>query len=262
MIEKSQFMQVNLCIMKSLHFSIIIIVIVLLFSVTFSFASALVVGGPVFFMKSNSTGYVYTNLDFRMLNNTRWASPGIFLGLNESPIPIPADSKKISIFAEENNATGLLVYAITAKNDTKGVYLFSLAACGDAHPFAVDMNESEVDPAFLYKYSNDEASCPSGYSPPFKIIGYSNMILKRVFLYSDNRSQFEPPLHVIFYSSNAITPINLSLATTVNYSNPSQINPSLDTTVPEFQTMMIMIGGIIGTIVVGISIFVMRKKKL
>ena len=166
--------------MKTLSLSIIAILAISVAGGEMAHAD--VTSGPVLFMKSNSTGQIYANFTFRVLDNHTWdITPGIFASTSDSSVP-----KDLAIVATPSlivaNKTSVPVtFTITAKNDIKGIYAMFLYFCGES-PLAVGLNESELNPAILSQFFNAKYMCPmmSGSTPDMSITGYSGMISKTV----------------------------------------------------------------------------------
>ncbi len=164
---------------------------ILLFSVLPSVQG---ISGSAFFMKTNSTVKIYAIFMFPMQNNRTWSlSPGIYATINGSPVTI--DPRNMTIMAEPNSFTGNknsvnVTYTITAKNNTKGVYVLFLYMCG-LSPLVVGLNESEVNPTDFEKYLTAVYNCPAmgGYTPEMKIVGYSGIISKTININVNNTSK-------------------------------------------------------------------------
>jgi hypothetical protein len=164
---------------------------------TFGIASAIDMGSPVFFMKTNSTAKIYTEYRFPegaaeqpdITYNQVDVSPqvypfnlsGGFVSTNGS-VTISADPNSIPFSQNNTNVT----LTITAKNNIKGIYalFFTDQICSVHEPIVIGLNESQVDPLTLESfYHSGPAFCPmETTSPPtVNIVGYSEMIPEKFY---------------------------------------------------------------------------------
>ncbi|MDE1766801.1 MAG: hypothetical protein KGI27_11100 [Thaumarchaeota archaeon] len=202
--------------MKTVYFSIIA---VLLFSM---FPSVHGISGTAFFMKTNSTSKIYANFTFSVPNNKTWnLSPGIYLPSAASPVQ--ADSNNMTIITDPNSFKAgkdnvTVTYTITAKNNTKGVFALFLYYCGET-PLIVGLNESEVSPDIYKQFFTAGYNCPAmfDFTPKMSLIGYSNMLYKRINIDSNNtiksvqtEGQFTNNT-ILKNSTNQIQPIPYSI---------------------------------------------------
>src|SRR2546428_8346591 len=174
--------------MKSRYLSIIIILVMSI--IWNGIAYAQVTSGSVLFMRPNSTGNIYANFIFHVLDNRTWTlEPQLHASLTDPNSIIPKDLTIVavpsSINANKSNVT--VTYTITAKNDLKGVYALFLYFCGQ-FPLVVGLNESKVNPAVFDQFFNAMGSCPAGgeSTPEMRIVGYSGIISKTISTNSSN----------------------------------------------------------------------------
>lgn len=175
--------------MKTLHLSIVLIILLSLLLVT-SIVPVQGSEGRVFFMKENSTAKIFTNFTFPVLNNKTWnISPSILADIHN---PNPLDSKYLTVTVNSSSVTAnkynsTVAYTITAKNNVKGVYPLFLYYCG-LSPLVVGLNESDINSAVFNEFFTAVYNCPAGSEdmPKMNFIGYSNMISKNIDTDSNN----------------------------------------------------------------------------
>ena len=165
-------------------------VTVLLFSSIMVLPTAQGTTGSAFFMKSNSTGRIYTDYTFQVLSNQTWNfMPEILASIHDSN-PLAPKDLVITAFPEtiiENKNNISVTYTIMAKNNVKGVYALSLFSCG-LTPLVVGLNESQVNPAIFSDFFSAVYNCPAMTSsvPNPNIVGYSGIISKIISINQDN----------------------------------------------------------------------------
>jgi hypothetical protein len=176
---------------KILHLGIIAgIVVIFLFSDIMLLPAAQGTTGYAFFMKSNSTGQIYTDYTFRELSNQTWNfMPEILASIHDSN-PLAPKDLIITAFPEtiiKNKNNTSVTYSIMAKNNVKGVYALSLFSCG-LTPLVVGLNESQVSPAIFNDFFSAQYNCPAmtGSTPDLNIVGYSGIISKIISINPDN----------------------------------------------------------------------------
>jgi hypothetical protein len=164
-------------------------IIVFLMAATFAIHPALGISGSALFMKSNSTAKIYADYTFRAPSNQTWTlNPEIFTSMTDSN----SQAKDITIVASPSSFTGNInhtkvIFTITAKGDSKGVYSLLLFFCGSS-PLVVGLNESEVDPATLKEFFTAIYMCPmmTASTPDLNIVGYSGMVSKDITINPNN----------------------------------------------------------------------------
>lgn len=155
---------------------------ILLMSV-FSFGMAHAYNGQVFFMKSNSTAKLYTELVFPRVDDTNWIPyPSAFLypEINDGNT---AEVHSITIMAEPNPVTVNqhninVTYTIITKNNTKGIFEIFTGSWGYSYLLVVGLNEFEVNPVIFHNFHPiDCVFCPAFRTEPPKeiLLGYSGM---------------------------------------------------------------------------------------
>ena len=138
--------------------------------------------GTAFFIKTNSTGKIYANFTFPVINNKTWnLSPGIYPDIHSTELITSKDLNITvnpdSITANKNNVP--VTYTITAKNNITGTYALFLYYCGES-PMVIGLNESNISSDTFNQFFNARYNCPSmsDSMPEINIVGYSNMISK------------------------------------------------------------------------------------
>lgn len=178
--------------MKNSYAIIIVLGILSLAIVTIGLPDANAISGTALFMKTNSTGKIYANFTFPVLDNQTWnLSPGVYLaGIEGSPVQI--DSDNMTITADPNSFTSnkgnvTVTYTITTKNDTRGVYGLFLFFCGQ-DPMIVGLNESNVSYYQYNQFFSAVYHCPlmTDSTPKMSIIGYYNIVPKIIDIDSNN----------------------------------------------------------------------------
>jgi hypothetical protein len=173
--------------LKTLHLSIIALLILVILPLNSVYAQA--VTNSVMFMKSNSTAKIYADFTFRVLDNQTWnLNPQIFTSStdpNSFAKDLIINASPNSLIANKNNVS--VVYTITAKSDTKGVYGLFLFFCGMV-PIVVGQNESEVNPAILHNFLTGTYNCPeeTESTPYMNIVGHSGIISKVITINENN----------------------------------------------------------------------------
>lgn len=173
--------------MKTLHISIFTIMFLMV--ATFAIPPVLGISGSALFMKSDSTAKIYADYTFRVLSNETWTlNPEIFTSMADPN----SQAKGITIVVSPSSFTGntnhtKVVFTITAKGDSKGVYSLFLFFCGSS-PLVVGLNESEVDPATLKDFFTATYMCPmeTASTPDLNIVGYSGMVSKDITINPNN----------------------------------------------------------------------------
>ncbi len=195
--------------MKTLHFAIMMIFLssLILMYTPISYES----NGSALFMKTNSTGKIYANFTFSVLDNRTWSmSPSIYPNM-QSTVPVTSGDLNItaspsSIIANKNST--IVTYTITAKNNINGTYALFSFFCGES-PLIIGLNESNVSPDTYSQFFNAAYHCPamSDSTPKMNIVGYSNMISKTIDIDSNNtiRAQTVWPMGDIVSLVNSTT---------------------------------------------------------
>ena len=134
-------------------------------------------------MKSNSVAQVVKQYTFHTLTNQTWKVQGIIYDVNDANTPqnpsliITANQSYIYL----NKTTNTITYTITAKNNLKGMYAMLPGICGET-PFAIGLNESEIDPSILLHFFKATYSCPAmGLDTPDEgIVNMTGIISKEI----------------------------------------------------------------------------------
>ena len=138
----------------------------------------------MYFMKSNSVAQVVKQYTFHTLSNQTWTAEGIIYDVNDANTPqnpnliITANQSYIYL----NKTTNTITYTITAKNNLKGMYAMLPGICGET-PFAIGLNESEIDPlVLLSRFFKATYSCPMMglYTPDERIVNMTGIISKEI----------------------------------------------------------------------------------
>ena len=164
--------------------------VIFLFSTIMVLPAAQGTTGYAFFMKSNSTGRIYTDYTFRELSNQTWNFiPEILASIHDSN-PLAPKDLIITAFPEtiiKNKNHTSVTYTIMAKNNVKGVYALSIFSCG-LTPLVVGLNESQVSPAIFNDFFSARYNCPAMTSsiPDLNIVDYAGMISKIISINPDN----------------------------------------------------------------------------
>lgn len=123
----------------------------------FGLASADSIGGPVYFMKTNSTAKLYTEFSFREVGDTS-LKPEVYsfptTGTPLNSFTIVADPSQLNPKSPQRNLD--VTFTITAKNNITGTFgiFIGLPCTGIAwYPLVVGLNESKVDPTFITTYT-------------------------------------------------------------------------------------------------------------
>jgi len=134
-------------------------------------------------MKSNSVAQVVKQYTFQTLSNQTWKVEGIIYDVNDANTPqnpnliITANQSYIYL----NKTTNTIAYTITAKNNLKGMYAMLPGICGES-PFAIGLNESEIDPSLLLYFFKATYSCPAmgPNTPDERIVNMTGIISKEI----------------------------------------------------------------------------------
>lgn len=138
----------------------------------------------IFFMKTDSTAKIYTQLTFHEVRGSWTPFPTVYSYPPINGNYVKADS--FSIVAEPNSFDVTqhninVTYTIITKNNTKGTFEIFTGSWGYSYPLVVGLNESEVDPSIFYNFHPINCVfCPAFTTTPpsEKVVGYSNMVAK------------------------------------------------------------------------------------
>ena len=134
-------------------------------------------------MKSNSVAQVVKQYTFHTLSIQTWKVEGIIYDVNDANTPqnpnliITANQSYIYL----NKTTNTIAYTITAKNNLKGMYAMLPGICGES-PFAIGLNESEIDPSILLYFFKATYNCPmmGPNAPDERIVNMTGIISKEI----------------------------------------------------------------------------------
>lgn len=170
---------------------------------TFGIASAYDMTRSVYFMKTNSTAKIYAKYILHEFGTGYWnLSPKVYLyhlpqGLVSAngSVTVTADPNLIPINQNDTNVT----FTIITNNNSGGIYeMETHDVCYNHQTIVVGLNESQVDPDILARFTGAVCAEMNMYPPLVNIIKHTGITSKTFYeIFNAQGIKILPPLEQV-----------------------------------------------------------------